>query len=1004
MSEKVLVEFTVDSSGAIKKVREFKGEVTKSGEATKKASSGLSKYAGSIKTIGAAVVAAKVIKFMRDSVNAAAEQQATFTQLAASMATVGVSYNEVGRELQSTLSHLQEVTKYGDTDTAAALQRLVAITGDYTSSLSLLGPTLDFASAMNIDLATASRLVGQAVSGNTGALSRYGIILDDATKAALANADGTERAAIMAELLTDKFGGSAAAALNTYSGRVAQLGNYWGDFKEALGDVLVKSAAAPGVFTKVTDAVKGLVKWAQDLGEFLTFAFNFDPVPWFALQLEKLRVQVTKWSITISETIGKIPLLGDNAEEFTVALRAQLHEQEAAVESWRRVVDDEFDEASDAANEFRDAVENVALDGLPPVQEAIEDTAETINEKLRKALGDAVKAMGEAQDKLHAFAMEGEELFDTAMQTVEDRILEVRDNVNEDLELEPIEILPDAELLGQTTNASLKFNELMGGLSDTFADTIGKGFVGELGSFAEIWEDLWSDLAKGMTAKLSKALLEFIEGGGKGGLKGLGQAFNQGPLGAIAGLGGVADAYKNGDPLGGAMSGAMAGASLAGPIGALVGAVVGGLAGLFGGGGEDPNFRVLYSDAEGYTIEGRAGFDEARGSQMERTLESALNEQRYQWTQVLRTFGKAGLFDLLRPGRVGEELVANPQDEEAAENWMKWALGEHVPSILQSEFKAAFNRGMKGYGMSAEARDALWGELNDLVGSSRLAALNQFVTTLVGVTELLDAGQWSSLQDALRQDTVGAFVEGLGDVGGQMDLLMTNWDNMSLLDRAKDVEQIGTLFEQAMNNTLQMLAQIDAAQKQITDGWAGFIEDIRLQQMTEREQMTYFGAQIRQWFNALSGADTLEGITDANANLMEYVQNLAGMVDLSADLPAQFEKMFGAILGVDLSGQTWGEVLEQLAAFFDLTAQAGLEDVEDEVQTAYQELVEKLELARDGLVNFTDVLSDPASYTPDNVEANVYVDVRIGNENFDAYIDARAEMKFSEIYAGPATS
>jgi hypothetical protein len=114
--------------------------------------------------------------------------------------------------------------------------------------------------------------------------------------------------------------------------------------------------------------------------------------------------------------------------------------------------------------------------------------------------------------------------------------------------------------------------------------------------------------------------------------------------------------------------------------------------------------------------------------------------------------------------------------------------------------------------------------------------------------------------------------------------------------------------------------------------------------------------------------------------------------------------MFGAILGVDLSGQTWGEVLEQLATFFDLTAQEGLEDVEDDIQTAYGDLIEKLELARDGLVDFEEVLSDPASYTPDNVEANVYVDVKIGNENFNAHVDARAEMKFHELYSDPATS
>lgn len=103
--------------------------------------------------------------------------------------------------------------KLGFTDEAQreSLRQLVAQTKDQTVALDLQRTAMDLARLRNIDLTTASTLLGKVYGGNIGILARYGIQLDKGTTSTEAIAEITKRAAGQAEAWSEGLEGQSAA-------------------------------------------------------------------------------------------------------------------------------------------------------------------------------------------------------------------------------------------------------------------------------------------------------------------------------------------------------------------------------------------------------------------------------------------------------------------------------------------------------------------------------------------------------------------------------------------------------------------------------------------------------------------------------------------------------------------------------------------------------------------------------------------------------------------------
>lgn len=190
-------------------------------------------------SIGAVTIAFKAFADqMKKASQAAAEQEKIFKGLETAVNLSGVSYKGNEKALKDLFATQQKYTKYGDTDSAQMLTRLIQLSGDYEGSVKALETAQDLASTGMFDMNTAARYVGMALAGNVEMLGRYIPELragSDGLKDLTTKAEKTEYAM---KLLNEKFGGTARAELDTYAGQVRQLQNYIGDYREMIGDKL----------------------------------------------------------------------------------------------------------------------------------------------------------------------------------------------------------------------------------------------------------------------------------------------------------------------------------------------------------------------------------------------------------------------------------------------------------------------------------------------------------------------------------------------------------------------------------------------------------------------------------------------------------------------------------------------------------------------------------------------------------------------------------------------
>lgn len=192
-------------------------------------------------------------------------------------------------QLMSVASDIQAVGVIGDEVTLAGMQQLATfqLSADQIATLStgmtdLLAQQKGL-NASQQDAVGIANLIGKAMNGNAGALTRVGIIMTDNQKKMLQTGDATQRAAVLAEILKDNVGGVNAAMADTSQGKIQQFQNAWGDMKEEVGKHILDLKAeiagnlvgyipriqevAVGVTQRVSGYVRQAVGWLKGHAE-----------------------------------------------------------------------------------------------------------------------------------------------------------------------------------------------------------------------------------------------------------------------------------------------------------------------------------------------------------------------------------------------------------------------------------------------------------------------------------------------------------------------------------------------------------------------------------------------------------------------------------------------------------------------------------------------------------------------------------------------------------------
>lgn len=166
------------------------------------------------------VVETQLTTVMRQRMNATDEEIASITKLASEQQKLGV----VGDEVQ--LAGAQQVATF--------LKEKSSIDTLLPAMNNLLAQQHGVNSTTN-DAVSVANLMGKAMQGQVSALTRVGITFSEAEEKVLKYGTESERAAVLAQVITNNVGDMNAQLAATDTGKQAQLANKLGDIKEQLG-------------------------------------------------------------------------------------------------------------------------------------------------------------------------------------------------------------------------------------------------------------------------------------------------------------------------------------------------------------------------------------------------------------------------------------------------------------------------------------------------------------------------------------------------------------------------------------------------------------------------------------------------------------------------------------------------------------------------------------------------------------------------------------------------
>lgn len=204
--------------------------------------------------IAALGVSAALGVFFKSAVEEAAKAEASTIRLGHAVRNAGEDFDTWAPQIDETINRLAKLTTFTDDDLASALGNLITKTGDVAGSMKNMGLVTDLAANRNISLEESATLVAKALNGGGRLFKEYGITVGTA-------AEKTEQLAAILD-------GSAAAAADSFGGRLSNLGKAWGELKEGVGTAIIQNEAVGDALGSLTVLIDTL---APKVAEFVGF-------------------------------------------------------------------------------------------------------------------------------------------------------------------------------------------------------------------------------------------------------------------------------------------------------------------------------------------------------------------------------------------------------------------------------------------------------------------------------------------------------------------------------------------------------------------------------------------------------------------------------------------------------------------------------------------------------------------------------------------------------------
>lgn len=264
----IQITLEVDDKGTVK-VKQFADESKKAmdvtGEGARKSTSALeSMQNGYIALTAKIAIATAAIyavgKGISSFVSEAAEAEQVEKRLQFALEATGYQWQFAKSAVDSFANSIAKSTRFSDEDARRSLTDLMLYTQSFTKAQEGTRLAMDMSIRTGMDLGSASRLIGMALTGNIEMLGRYLPQLRNLEDRLGQDATMAQKAEYAMKVLNEKFSGTARSDLGTYSAKVAQFEKSWKELKETLGTAVLPSLA--DVLTKITAIVDKMNEWA----------------------------------------------------------------------------------------------------------------------------------------------------------------------------------------------------------------------------------------------------------------------------------------------------------------------------------------------------------------------------------------------------------------------------------------------------------------------------------------------------------------------------------------------------------------------------------------------------------------------------------------------------------------------------------------------------------------------------------------------------------------------
>lgn len=191
----------------------------------------------------------KLATTMRQRVNASDQEIDSIKKLASAQQAIGI----IGDEIQ--LLGAQQIATF--------VRRKDSVDKLIPAMNNLLAQQKGL-TATDQDAVNVANLMGKVLNGQTSALTRVGITFTGAQEKVLKYGNEAERAAMLAQVITDNVGPMNEAMANTPEGKLKQYSNTMGNLQERIGRLYVniKASLLP-IFQSLGGALENIIGWME---------------------------------------------------------------------------------------------------------------------------------------------------------------------------------------------------------------------------------------------------------------------------------------------------------------------------------------------------------------------------------------------------------------------------------------------------------------------------------------------------------------------------------------------------------------------------------------------------------------------------------------------------------------------------------------------------------------------------------------------------------------------